>query len=373
MARIAIEYTSALQGAGIGRSIRHLTNALLQQLEPAHDYLLWAASRQNTVSPSHPRAALVRTPIDSIWLTRLWHRAHIPLPVEWLCGRCDIFFATDFALPPTRTAKTVLLIHDLSYLRVPDAAHPALKAYLSQVVPASLKRTARVVVNSQATRLDVMEQYHLDETKVTPITFGVSPEFYRDESPLSVITHRLAALQRPYLLTVGTVQPRKNYIRLIESLSRLRASGFDIDLVIVGSKGWLSEPIYRAANSPNVASHVHMLDHILDDELRLLYSHTACFVMPSLYEGFGLPLLEAMACGAPVVTSDISSMPEVAGDAALLCNPYDVDSITHAIKQMLSDTTLRDNYIERGYKRVANYTWEAGARDLLDVFQGLLT
>lgn len=373
MARIAIDYTGALQGAGIGRSIRHLTNALLQQAQPAHDYVLWAASRQKAGFPSHPRAFPVRTPINSIWLTRLWHRANIPLPVEWLCGPCDVFFATDFALPPSRTPKTALFIHDLSYIRVPDAAHPRLKAYLDQVVPTSLRRAAQVVVNSQTTRLDVLEQYDIDESRVSPIRFGVSPEFYHDERPISAVRELFPAIQRPYLLAVGTVQPRKNYIRLIDSLAQLRSSGHDIDLVVIGGKGWLSDPIYQAAQTPRVSQHVHMLGHLPDDDLRLLYTHAACFVMPSLYEGFGLPILEAMACGAPVVTSDVSSMPEAAGDAALLCNPYDVEAIAHAIARMLTDTSLRDNYIQRGYKHVTRYTWESGARDLSNIFQRLLT
>lgn len=370
MARIAIEYTGAAQGGGVGRSVRDLTAALLAQNSP-HEYTLWYAGQKRDIDLI-PQPHIAHTPIDPLWLIRLWYRAGIPLPVEWLSGRCDIFFATDFALPPTCTSNTVLLIHDLSYIRVPAAAYPALKAYLDSVVPRSVKRAAHLVVNSQATKADIVELYGVNPDKITPLTFGISPIFKPSTQPRSAVTALFPALERPFILAVGTVQPRKNYIRLIEALKIIRQNGLDVNLVIVGGKGWLSDPIYQAAQHPDMASSVHLLGHVGDEELSLLYSHAACFAMPSLYEGFGLPILEAMACGTPVITSNSSSLPEAAGDAGLLCDPYNVESIAAALTRILTDTSLRETCIQRGFVHATKHTWAMGAQQLLGVFEALL-
>jgi glycosyltransferase involved in cell wall biosynthesis len=370
VARITIEYTSAAQGGGVGRSVRDLTAALLA-LDTPHDYTLWAASPQPVQAPPG-NAHVIRTPLDPAWLLRLWYRAHIPLPVEWLCGHTDVFFATDFALPPTQTGRTALFLHDLSYVRVPGSAAPSLKAYLDSIVPRSVRRAGHIVVNSQATRDDVAEYYGVSLDKITPVTFGVDPIFCPSASPrIEVMTH-FPQLQRPYILAVGTVQPRKNYVRLIEALKIIRAAGYDIDLAIAGGKGWLDGDILAAANQAGVREHVHLLGYVEDDMLPLLYTHAACFVMPSLYEGFGLPILEAMACGTPVVTSDISSMPEAGGDSALFCDPYRPDSIADAITTLLTDSAIRQQCIERGFVHAARHTWQAGAQELSGVFERLL-
>lgn len=371
MARIAIEYTGAAQGGGVGRSVRDLTAALLRH-HNEHEYLLWYAGRKRDLGVS-TTVSVAHTPIDPLWLIRLWYRLRLPIPAEWVWrAGCDVFFATDFALPPTRTNHTVLLIHDLSYIRVPETAFPALKAYLEDVVPRSLKRAAHIVVNSQATKRDIVELYQIDPAHITPLTFGVSDVFQPTAHPRNRVSGLFPALTRPYILAVGTVQPRKNYVRLIEAVRRLRQNGLDVDLVIVGGQGWLSEPIYQAARAPDMVEHVHLLGHVSDEQLALLYGHAAIFAMPSLYEGFGLPVLEAMACGTPVVTSDVSSLPEAAGDAGLLCDPYSVDSIVEALTRALTDKALREQCIQRGKAHVAAHTWDVGARQLLGVFNQLL-
>jgi glycosyltransferase involved in cell wall biosynthesis len=368
--RIAIDYTSAAQGAGVGRAVRNLVGALLMN-HPDLDYTLWAASGQPVQFPSAGTAKHVTTPIPPIWLTRLWHRLHIPLPVEWLCGACDVFFATDFALPPSKTSRTVLFIHDLSYVRVPDAAAPRLKAYLDAVVPRSLRRTAHVVVNSEATRLDVAEYYGVPIERISRLTFGVEPHFCVLPRQRATLTKHFPALQRPYILSVGTVQPRKNYQRLIQALALVRRAGFEVDLAIAGGQGWLDSPIFAASQQPEVSGHVHFLGHVPESLLPDLYAHAACFAMPSLYEGFGLPILEAMACGTPVVTSDLSSLPEAAGEAGLLCDPYQPESIAHALIKAMSDEAWRATHIPLGVAHAARHTWARGAAELAAVFHGL--
>jgi glycosyltransferase involved in cell wall biosynthesis len=171
---------------------------------------------------------------------------------------------------------------------------------------------------------------------------------------------------------VGTVQPRKNYTRLIQALGHLRQAGYDLDLVIAGGRGWLEDPIHESVRNAHMSEHVHFLGFVEESELPALYSAAECLAFPSLYEGFGLPVLEAMACGTPVVTSNLSSLPEVAGDAALLVDPYDTDALAHAIKRVLDDTLLRGELVRKGYARIGLFSWEESARQLSQIYDNLL-
>jgi glycosyltransferase involved in cell wall biosynthesis len=177
----------------------------------------------------------------------------------------------------------------------------------------------------------------------------------------------------PFILSVGTVQPRKNYGRLIESLARLRETHPDLGLVIVGGRGWLEDPIYAALDAHGLRKAVVFTGFADDADLPALYSLARAVALPSLYEGFGLPVLEAMACGTPVVTSNVSSLPEVAGDAALLINPLDVDALTSALDRLLTDESLRGTLRERGFARAAAFTWERAAKQLLGVYSQMLS
>jgi glycosyltransferase involved in cell wall biosynthesis len=309
------------------------------------------------------------------WLARLWHRAHIPIPVEVFVGGVGLYHATDFVLPPTlpRT-KTLLTVHDLSYVRVPEAASPGLKDYLGRVVPSSVARADFVVADSQATKSDLVELYGVSESKVSVLLSGVGSRFKRENDASVLLTTRIRYKigMSPYIFSVGTVQPRKNYGRLIQALALLRVSGYDIDLVIAGGRGWLEDPIYATINTTGMQDHVHFIGFADEADLPALYSAAYCCALPSLYEGFGLPILEAMACGTPVITSNISSLPEVAGDAAIMVDPYDLDAITDAIKRLLDDTSLYQAYVQKGYERAKQFTWDNSARQLREIYAKLL-
>jgi len=178
------------------------------------------------------------------------------------------------------------------------------------------------------------------------------------------------ALDGSFLLAVGTVQPRKNYIRLVEAFRQLDRA--NLTLVIAGGRGWLDDPLYERIAALGLENRVRMLGFVPDKDLPALYSAARVFAFPSLYEGFGLPILEAMACGTPVVTSRASSMPEVAGDAALLVDPLDTDALAEALASALDDELLRSSLIEKGLERATVFTWEAAAHKLVDRFQRLL-
>ena len=174
-----------------------------------------------------------------------------------------------------------------------------------------------------------------------------------------------------YILFVGTLQPRKNIERLVEAFSRLKSKVKNLNLVIIGKKGWMYEDILNAPEKYNVSDRVKFLDSVSDEELPVFYQNAICFVLPSLYEGFGLPVLEAMKYGCPVITSNVSSLPEAGGDAALYFNPENVNDIAEKIKKVIEDKTLREEMIQKGYQQIKKFSWEKTARETLQVLEQL--
>jgi glycosyltransferase involved in cell wall biosynthesis len=381
MPTIGIDYTPAYeQGGGIGRYVRELTAALaaLETAEPGdRRYRLFVAGAGRKPLPPLPQGFLyTATTVTPAWWARIWHRAQLPLPIETVTGRLDLLHATDFVLPPTRPGtRTLLTVHDLSFVRVPESASPSLRRYLDRVVPRSVARADHILADSTATLEDLVALYGTHRHKISVLLSGVEPRFQpmRDADILARVRARYGLNQRPYIFAVGTVQPRKNYARLAQALARLRARDHDVDLAIAGGRGWLDDPIHAAIRAAGMTAHVHLLGYADDADLPALYNAAACVATPSLYEGFGLPVLEAMACGVPVLTASVSSLPEVAGDAALLVDPLDVEAIAQGLGRLLHDAALRHMLIERGLARASQLTWERAARQLRDHYQQMLT
>ena len=390
--RIGIDYTAAVrQGAGIGRYTRHLVHALLE-LDQQNEYVLLAATAgsRGAVKPQGDRARsgfghgafdiarsanvrAVNLPLSDRTLAILWHRLRLPLWVEWVCGALDVFHSPDFTLPPVRQARTVLTVHDLSFMRVPECSDPGLRSYLLQAVPRSVHRADVVLADSQCTRMDVIELLGADPARVEVIYPGVERRFQRvrDADVLQAVRKRYGLPGR-FVLGLGTLQPRKNFERLIEAYARLRADeGDDIQLVIVGGTGWMYEGIFRRVAELELKGAVHFPGYVADDDLPALYTLADLFVLPSIYEGFGLPPLEAMACETPVVTSNVSSLPEVVGDAALKVDPLDIAALAQAMQGVLSDVSLRNEMTQRGMAQARDFTWARAAKKLLEVYQRL--
>lgn len=387
--RIGIDYTSAArQRAGIGRYTRELVNALLM-LDNHHRYAIFAATgrvprerwRNETrtlMEVAGNQLTLRSIPLSDEWLVRGWHRLRLPLPVELVTGRVDVFYSPDFALPPTcRGVRTVLTVHDLSFMRHPNTFMPALRRYLEDVVPRSVARADAVLADSTHTRSDLVSLLGVSEEKVRVIKPGVDHRFRprprpttrggqcTPSSPSARLRRRYHVADAPYVLSVGTLQPRKNYVRLIQAFAQARTGrSEDLQLLIVGGPGWLYEGIIEEASQHDS---VRLLGFVEDKDLLALYRGAALFAFPSIYEGFGLPVLEAMACGTPVVCSNTSSLPEIAGDAALLVNPLDVGSLSSAMKRVLEEAELRTQMIDRGLAQARRFTWAQAAQQLLDV------
>lgn len=385
--RIGIDYTSAVrQGAGIGRYTRELIRALAA-LDRDNEYTLFVAAgglpsggtgqlfpTAQFASSWPPNFRVRSVPLSDHRLAVLWHRLRLPLPVDLVTGSVDLFHSPDFTLPPLLRGRTVLTVHDLSYIRYPETADAGLRAYLNRAVPRSVARADLVLADSRSTRDDLIELFSTDPAKIQVLYPGVESRFHpivaRDL--LDRITERYG-LHFPFTLSVGTLQPRKNYVRLIEAFGQMKGMA-DGDtrrgmrLVIVGGKGWLYEEIFARVETLGLADAVLFLGRLPDEDLPALYNLAELFVFPSLYEGFGLPVLEAMACGVPVVCSNASSLPEVVGDAGLMVDPHDVEGLASAMARVIADKALRARMVERGFTRAREFTWTAAAERLLEVY-----
>jgi glycosyltransferase involved in cell wall biosynthesis len=373
---IAIDYTPASeQRAGIGRYVRELVKALSQH-ESDYLYRLLVLGKRPTPSQEiDANFEWKSVLLNTRWMARLWYRAKLPLPVELFTGQVNLFHATDFVLPPTLpNCRTILTVHDLSFVRVPESASPRLKAYLDTVVPRSIARADHVLADSTATKQDLIDIYSTPADKITVLLSGVDAHFRPiiDQELVLYVRAKYGIPDAPYVFSVGTVQPRKNYERLMEAIQILKQQGIKLHAVIAGGKGWLDSPIYARIHSLKIQDQVHFIGFADEADLPALYSGAICSTFVSLYEGFGIPILEAMACATPVITSNISSMPEVAGNAALLIDPYDIEAIAGAIQRIIQDDELRISLIKRGIERTRHFTWEQSARHLLDVYETVL-
>ncbi len=372
--RIGIDYTAAIeQRAGIGRYTRELVRALVVADEE-NSYLLISARGGNRRSSDWPRNVATKDlPFSSRALTVMWQRWRLPLPIELFTGRLDIFHSPDFTLPTVRSSATVVTVHDLTFLVHPECAHPGVEKYLRRAAPRALERASLVLADSQCTRQDLMSYYGIPAARVAVIPAGVGDEFHpvTDSRMLQAVQDTYQAYP-PFILTMGTLEPRKNLPRLFEAYARLRQeAGIPHRLLVAGGKGWLYEDIFRAVERLGLQDEVRFLGFVPDHQLPALLTLADVFVYPSLYEGFGLPPLEAMACDVPVVCSNTSSLPEVAGDAALMVDPTDVPALAAAIHRVLTDEALRQSMVEKGREQAARFTWSGAAAELLHLYASL--
>lgn len=372
--RIGLDVTAAVsQGAGIGRYTRELVRALAE-LDAHNQYRLFYASRTrpHALPPLGPNFRVRALPVHDIWLARLWHRAQLPLPVEMFTGRVDIFHSPDFTLPPTLPGtKTLLTVHDLSFVRDPASAAPGLLKYLNTVVPRSVKRAHHILADSFATKNDLQEIYAVPPEKITVLYSGVEARFRRmSETEQQAVRAKYQLGEAPLILAVGTLQPRKNYVRVIQAFAELcnQLKTESYTLVIAGGQGWLFDSIFAEVERLGLRGRVLFPGFIADEDLPALYSAARVLAYPSLYEGFGLPVLEAMACGTPVLTSTVSSLPEVAGEAALCVPPTDVPALAEALHQLLTDEALRADLSAKGLARAQTFTWGRAAQELLNIY-----
>jgi glycosyltransferase involved in cell wall biosynthesis len=375
--RIAFDYTAGIrQEAGIGNYVRSLLAALLA-IDTENNYTLITSGRPTRERP-FPEAPNVRGRsvfLPDRYLNILWYRWRLPLPASLLTGRVDIYHGPDFVLPPLpRKVRKVVTIHDLAFLEHPEYADPGLVAYLNQAVPASVAAADAVATVSQAAARTLVTHFGTPREKIVIVPNGLRPHFRRITDPvlLGATTHKFG-LKHPLVLGVGTLEPRKNHMGLIKAFHRAQADRHNRPamLALAGGPGWLYDQTRQLVSDLKLDQRVRFLGKVSELELCLLYSLADVFAFPSFFEGFGLPPLEAMACGAPVVTSNTSSLPEVVGDAALTVAPQHTDELARALTRLIGDEQLRATLRQRGYQRAQRYTWPQAARKMLAVYQQL--
>ena len=358
------------RGAGINTYIYHLLRAI-GQIDSSHRFTAFVGERRFR----EERLAVRRAawPTERPWVRILWEQ--LALPAILRRAEVDLLHAMAFVAPLWAPCPYVVTVYDLSFLRYPEAFRPFNRWYLSRFTPISVRRARRVIAISESTRRDLVAWLHVPPERVDVVHCGVDPVFRPLAANPIEQFRRERGLPDQFVLFVGTLEPRKNVERLIRAYADWRLQLGDVKapkLVVAGAKGWYTEQIFRTVETMGLTGDVLFPGHVVAEDLPLLYNAAGLFVYPSLFEGFGLPVLEAMACGAPVICSNVSSLPEVTGDAALLVSPDDVPGLAEAMRGVWEDLELRRDMVARGLARARGFTWERVARQTIRTYERAL-
>lgn len=298
---------------------------------------------------------------------------HVAVPRYLNQAGVDLFHGTNFAVPFRGRGRFVSTVHDMAYKRVPDAWTFWYRNYLAASVRVSLRRASEVIVGSASAANDLVELTGFPQRFVVVAHYGVGDEFRHvgDQREVGRVRSKYNLPDR-FLLHVGTIERRKNLVGLVRAINPLFGEGVVDALVLVGGRGYDSSSVDRAVVESGSSQRVLFLGHVVQEDLAVLYSMAVAAAFPSWYEGFGLPVLEAMACGTPVVVSNVSSLPEVAGDAALMIRPSDVGDMTDTLRRVMTDAKLRECLRRRGMERASMFTWEAAAAKHVEVYRRVL-
>ncbi len=354
--------------AGLGRYAESLTRALVAA-SPDRYGLFYNQERG-----VEPLVGLEHLPTRTValgykpWRLLVWLGQLARLDRDRWFPNAELYHATEHLLLPLRSIPTVLTVHDLIFRRFP-AHHKRLNRwYLNLTLPLYCRRADHIIAVSECTRRDLAAAYRLPPEKITVVGEAAAPHF-RPQMPgvMSTISARYGLPER-YLVFVSTIEPRKNLARLLAAFETLRADGLTDGLVIVGRRGWLYDDFFARLERSPARDAVIFPGYVPDADLPALYAGAQACVFPSLYEGFGLPVLEAMACGTPVATSSTSSIPEVGGDAALYFDPTSVEEITETTRRLLRDPALQEEMRARGLTQAAQFSWERAARETQAVY-----
>ncbi len=361
--RIAIDATESFwpRLTGTGVYVRNLVRLLLSWKLDEELWVLGIRAGDTDAGYVRPDALrLLRSPT----YRTVWTQARLPLHL--LRRRYDLLHLPDHKLPFWVPCRTVVTILDLAYLKFPESFTPMHRERLNWFTRDAVMRATHAITISHSTRNDVCDLLGVPPEKVSAVQLAVDHERFRPDVPP-------ARRPVPFILSVGALQPRKNFQFLIRAFKKLCGRRKDpIELIIVGQRGWMWEPIEEEAAEGPHAGRIHLRGYVPEEELASLYAGAALVAMPSLYEGFGLPLLEAMACGAPVIASDVSSFPEVLGNAGVMLRPDDEDAWVETMGLLLDDEEQRGRMRAQSIARANMFTWERTARETLAVYRKVL-
>jgi glycosyltransferase involved in cell wall biosynthesis len=286
----------------------------------------------------------------------------------------DVVHGTDHFVYPNPESRNIMTIHDLTFVKYPDYVPTIVKTYLDRIKNC-LKFTDAIITFSENTKRDLVELLKIDPDKIY-ITYQASryhKDYLTDQQIADLKISISYDFTKPYFLFVSTLEPRKNVINLIQAFNYLKQNyKIEHQLVLIGQTGWKYQPILDTINQSPYRTEIHHLNYLTDDLVALFYSQAEAFIYPSFYEGFGLPVLEAMTLGAPVITSNTSSLPEVTGDGALLINPNHSMELADAMLNLIRDRVLRDNLIVKGKEQASKFSWEKTAQETLNVYRSVI-
>lgn len=309
-------------------------------------------------------------PIPTRAVYRLWSSLGIPRVDSYL-GGVDVFHATNYFLPPVRRARRVLSIYDLAFLKYPELGSPRIVGVFSREIAGFARQADAVVTCSESSRNDLVELLGVPPERIHVTYGGVDDDFcVPARHDAAALLERRYGVRGPFLLFVGTLEPRKNVAGLLRAYARV-APDCSHTLVLVGEKGWRVETLLDSIERLSIKDRVILPGFVPRSDLPAFYAAADAFVFPSYYEGFGLPVLEALAAGCPVIAADRSSLPEVVGDAGVLVNPDDERALAEAVRRVLDDAALRDSLSRKGKVRAARFTWEETARITSNLYRRL--
>ncbi len=352
--------------AGIGQYILGLVEGL-SKIDEENEYVLLQSRKDEAILTNQPNFSK-----KSLWTPSHHRLEQLALPFEITPLRLDILHSPDFIPPFRRDYKSVITVHDLAFILYPHFLTQQSARYYGQIDRA-VRHADHIVADSLSTKRDIIGFLGVPESKITVI-YAAANSMYRptdDQYSLKEARQKYG-LDRPFMLFVSTIEPRKNLPTLLRAYRQLLDHyKLEVSLVIVGERGWFCGEVFAITETLRLNDDVLFLGHVPTNDLVLLYNAARVHVHPSFYEGFGLPPLEAMSCGTPAIVANVSSLPEVVGDAGLLVAPEDVEAWTVAMWRVLTDESLRSELTKKGLKRAQLFSWEKAARETLRLYQRL--
>lgn len=353
--------------AGIGQYILHLVNGLAE-VGGRHEFYLLQSRKDETTILDRPNFRRI-----SLWTPSHHRFERYALNVELMRLGLDVLHSPDFIPPHRPSCKSVITVHDLAFLLYPHFLTKESARYYGHIDQA-VRWTDHIIAVSESTKRDTIRHLGVPEDKITVVYEAANPIFRpidRQEARQRVRDRH--GIDSRFILFVSTIEPRKNVPTLLRALWQLKECyKEDVHLVLAGGKGWLFEDVFAAVEQLKLDSCVHFVGRVSSEDLLYLYNAAELLAHPAFYEGFGLPPLEAMACGLPTIVSNVASLPEVVGDAGLLIDPHDVDELTVTMWRVLNDSELAHEMRAKGLRQAARFSWTRAARETLAIYERAL-
>ncbi|MFC1925769.1 glycosyltransferase family 4 protein [Chloroflexota bacterium] len=352
---------------GVNRYIANIIPALLS-IDQRNEYVVYYDHPSHLGENPAAIEKVIKLPSKMLY-------DHVALPMQTRRDKIDVLFCTKNVVPPLVSCKSVVTVHDLGYMVDKKHYHPLDTLYMNLAIRWSMRKGSAIIAISQNTKKDLISLLGTKEEKIHCVYFGINSEYRPIENReyLEGVRDKYD-LPSEFILAISSLQRRKNLPNLVKAFSLVKERpNVNHKLVIIGVPLWQNSSVFDEINTSPVKDEIMWLKYVPEEDLPAIYNLASALAFPSLYEGFGFPLLESMACGCPVICSNTSSLPEIAGDAAVLIDPMSVEQLADGIISILSDDSLREDLTNKGLERASNFTWEKTAKETLNVFEAVYT